>query len=293
MKNKILKCFGIFMAVCMIALNFSNLFAAVIEDTDFDEVITNFNTEINKELKENPDVTTTLEDSFSRNGDSIEAKIDGKTTEFKYDFATDYTFYKDITYTKDMTYDESMDAYEESSMPMYGFLILATNKGCKALDSSLYMALSLLDGLDLSNSNIVDTSTITNGVEFVNTFLNEDTTIDKELFTFKSTKISEEDDKIVIRNSVTVKYDEDFSIIDGMMDKFKNNSGSNEETPKEEENTNNVVDTNTTTNSNQSKKEWPKAGVDIKMNNILAISIGVAALALVTLTVLKKNTIKE
>jgi len=295
MKHSILKCLSVLILLSVIFLN-SGVYAALMTNTELDTAIETFETKLKNELAEDEGVEASeIPLEVTRNGDEITVTFDEDTMKFKYDFTTGHDFYTDVTYTSEMDFDESISANEMASTPMYGFLIIATNAGNTALDATAYMTLDLLSELDFTESDIITEENATNGVEFAKLILENAEDLEKDLYTYKTTKVSETADEIVIRTTISIADDADFSIVEGAMERLED-LFTPEEDPDEEESVVTPTPTPTPTQkptTSTTQKEWPKAGIDNTLVNVLKVTVGLAVVALVSMVVLKKKTVKN
>ena len=197
----------------------------------------------------------------------------GEIAEFMYDFSSEYKFYVDMEYTKTMSFEEAQTKTNDSSIPMIGFVIIASNKGCKSVDSLAYVFSTLLSEIE-NGVEIKNEGSTMNGLEYAKKIYADSTPLDKELFKINIEKISETSDKIVLRSNFIVKENGDFTKINGAWDNIFPGNG----------NTNGNVNQNNNTNTNKNnanQKELPKAGIDIEQLEILKITSAILVVAII------------
>lgn len=289
-----------FIAVLMIAVVFfgiSNVtFAAVMTDVELDKAIETFKSNLQKEAAEEGGIEDGIFD-IRRENNKIIVSSEGEELEFMYDFSTECKFYIDMEFTKEVSFDEAQTETENSSIPMMGFMIIASNKGCKSLDSLAYVFFSLLSELE-SGVELTTEDSNMNGLEYAKKLYQETISVDKELFKTDLEMISETTDKIVLRSSFVVKEDGDFTQINGIWDTLfpeeneeendinnnTNQNNSNQNNTNANQNNTNInkdnENKNNTNKNNENQKELPKAGINIKQLEILKITASILVVAI-------------
>lgn len=254
--------------ICTTLLCFlSFAYAAVMTDAELDEAIKGFMEKLKKEVEEEGEEANDFKGlSVKREADKIIFDVDNEKFEFNYDFASENKFYVDIKYTKDMSFDEANEKAGEGILPMYGFLIFASNKGYKVMDSLAYFFTTILEEIDMSDTNLIDKDNINNGVEYAVSLFNSAKSMEKDLYKINMEKISETDNEVVLRTNYIINGSGDFSVIENAFEKL----GEKPKDNKDIQNSNN-------------NKELPKAGINNDLSNTLKT---IATLLVVVLIIL-------
>ena len=280
MKNKINRVVAVFIIVSILFGMSNTIFAAVMTDTELDKAIETFKNNLQKEAAESGDTNNATVD-IKRENNKIIVDSNGEISEFMYDFSSECKFYVDMEYTKTMSFEEAQTKTDDSSMPMLGFMIIASNKGCKSMDSLAYVFFTLLSEME-NGVEIKNEGSTMNGLEYAKKLYEDSTPLDKELFKTNIEKISETSDKIVLRSNFIVKENGDFTKINGAWDNiFPGNGNTNDNTNGS---TNGNVNQNNNTNTNKNnanQKELPKAGIDIEQLEILKITSAILMIAII------------
>ena len=272
MNNKTNKFMAVFMIIVILFGMANTTFAAVMTDTELDKAIETYKNNLQKEAAESGNTNNATFD-IKRENNKIIVDSNGEIAEFMYDFSSEYKFYVDMEYTKTMSFEEAQTKTNDSSIPMIGFVIIASNKGCKSVDSLAYVFSTLLSEIE-NGVEIKNEGSTMNGLEYAKKIYADSTPLDKELFKINIEKISETSDKIVLRSNFIVKENGDFTKINGAWDNIFPGNG----------NTNGNVNQNNNTNTNKNnanQKELPKAGIDIEQLEILKITSSILVVAII------------
>ena len=288
------KFIAIILTVFMVFSISNSTFAVYMTDAELDKAIETFKSNLEKEAaeSENSEEIVATDFDVKREGNKIIVTSEEETMEFNYDFSTEGKFYKDMEITKDMSLEETTEILGQSSEPIYGFILTAMNKGCKALDALAYIFVVSLENLKIDFTIGNETLNMT-GLEYAKEYYQNSQTIDNELFKISTEVMSETDEKIILRTSCIVKADGDYTKVNGTFEKlvaelenaFSGNENTAGNTNSTGNNTNTNVNINTNKDSESSKdkeeKEWPQAGIDTKQIEILKITAYVLVVGII------------
>lgn len=284
MKNIKNKFIAIVLAVIILFYMSNPIFAVVMTDDELDNAIETFKNNLVKEATELDASNTNLEINIKRENDKIIIESEGEKTEFNYDFSNEFKFYIDMEFTKNMTLEEAKSKADDSGVPINGVMIITSSKGCKAIDSLAYI---MLESFKELGKDIILEDKSTNGLEYAKKLYQDTKPMETELFNASMEKISETDEKIILRSVYVVKENGDFTKVKGAFEQLtgqfddengiinnadKNESNNSNNANTNDNNNNNNVNTNTSQiNKDKNEKEWPKAGIDTKQIEILEI----------------------
>lgn len=248
-----------------------------------------------------------IQKDFEKEGDNLKITIDKENnlivltdlnTGNKYDMS--YNLDKkpqlsiEIKLTKDMTQEEMMEEYMKIILPYLGFAMVADIGDIELVDSSMYFMMKILEGFNSNEifdfEEMMQQGGITSDTEIDFEKIKElygnstEININDELFTFSLKEDKVTDKECILKVTLTVNTDKDFSILDGYAEKvakemgFLDNINGN----------NNMVNQNKNVTSNISK--IPQTGNEISLVKILTTIIIVCAILMLSLPIYNKKT---
>lgn len=213
-------------------------------------------------------------------------------SECEYDLTNNPTFSIYMNFKKDMTEEEYQAEMSELMGILAPFVAVAKEKNIDIEDSMTYIMLKIsnLDSVEKISSKLQsaleliqdsqnDTEMSPNFLQNAKEFFTTSNTVNDELFAINYSIITNTEDNFNLKAVITINEDKDFSVVTSFIKEF------------EEQMENSVKIETTTTKS--TTKEFPKAGIDNTLRNILIITVCMSIISAILTNIKYKKIVKN